>query len=84
MVSTASCKRGKDHGTCFMNINCCYEFWSDVPVPVLHTLDRRHPALYLPFVCLVAITLDLGPYCLLQWLSAPAPAPITAAAAARV
>ena len=55
--------------TCFLNINCAYEFWSDVRVPVLHCLDRRHPALYLPCLFVVAVTLNLAPFLLLACLT---------------
>ena len=43
---------GSEH-VIYLNVNGSYAFWKDIDVPLLHVLDHRHPALYIPFLAIV-------------------------------
>lgn len=53
MVSPFQVKVPGEEHIVYMNVNGAFEFWKDVKIPVLHVLNHRHPALYLPYLSIV-------------------------------
>jgi hypothetical protein len=55
---------GHEH---YMNVNAAHEFWRDVKIPLLHTFNECHPAIYLPYMMICVNTaLNGPPYLLLN------------------
>lgn len=42
------------HGYIYLNINCPYAFWEDIPLGVLHIFNHASPFFYLPYLWLIA------------------------------
>jgi len=59
----------KRHYMDYTNINCAYEFWSDVPIRIFHIFNAKSPFLYIPYLSFCMNFLQLGPYFILRAFS---------------
>jgi len=53
----------------YLNINCGFEFWSDVPIKILHLCNGKSPWLYVPYMSCCMNALQLLPFGILCFLS---------------